>query len=197
MMQGHRPIEVRVTRYALKRVQLGQLLVPVAIGVGILARRFPEVVSPYLVFALYGGVLAVVLSGIRRLGKRTLRVEDAAIELGDGLRVARSEIAWWAMHRELVRLYGDEVSFRLRAHADDVSRLAAQLTQVFGPGQVLQPRGSLRARRLALAACLLGVLLMLSVFVHGKMLVLLPGIVCTLLGGASYATLRQRVLRLQ
>jgi hypothetical protein len=192
---AQRPLEIGVTRYAVRRMQLGQMFVPVAIGAGILARRFPEVVSPYMVFALYAGVLTVILGSIKRFGKRKLHTDTAAIDLGDGLRVQRADVTSWAHHRGLARLYGTELSFGLRAQDEDANELMTQLTKLFGEAQDLQPRGSVRARRLALGVTFSGLLVALSVVIHGNLLVLFLGIAGTLVGIGAFAALRQRIVR--
>jgi hypothetical protein len=196
-IEAQRRLEVRVTRWAVRRMQLGQMLVPVGFGAGILARRFPEILSPYLVFAIYAGILVVILGGIARLGTRELRTDNAAIELGDGLRVQSADVTCWAMHGGLVRLHGAEASFSLRARAEDVNELETQLTGVFGKPQQLQPRGSLRARRIALGFAFVGLLAVSSAVFYSNMLALFLGVSSTLLGFGAFLTLRQRVRRVR
>jgi hypothetical protein len=195
-IEGRPMLDVRVTRFALRRMQLGQMLVPVGFLAGLLARRFPEMVNPYLVFALYAGILFVILGAIKRLGKRPLQTRATAIELGNGLRVQASDVTCWAIYGELARLYGTEASFGLRARSDDAHELETQLTSVFGTPQILQPRGSLRARWWALGVSFVGLLAASSVVIHGNKLALFLGVACTFLGFGAFATLRQRILRL-
>jgi hypothetical protein len=189
-------IDVRVTRYSVRRTQLGAAFVPIALGTGILAKRVPDLVPASLVFAFYAALLIMILGGVKRLGWRPLAAAGGEIRLGEGLSVRRADVTRWAYDRELARVYGDEQSFALRARPDDAGRLRAQLTQVLGEGHRLQPRGSFVARRIVLILASTSLLVaIVAVLLHKVVLAIVCG-VCLLFAVATYLTLRQRVLRL-
>lgn len=195
-IQSGGSIDVRVTRTLVQRFQLGQTLVPICLGANILARRFPETVNPLFVLGFFVVVASILLSAMKRFGKRRMLAHAGMLDLGDGVLVQRDDVTYWACDGELARLYGSTESYALRARVEDAAALKEQLTRAFGPGRALQPRGSLLARRVAIALAGAGLLVAASVVFFKQNILIFVGVAWALLSLAAYAALRQRVLRL-
>lgn len=188
--------QAQVIRYDVRMVRLARNLVPVAILVSIGA-RYAGTYYAAAVALLMQGVLAFIFVRARtRFGNQSVIAESDRLVLSESnTTIRRRKTIAWTLSDRLARVYGAEHSYRLVVSQGDVAEFGAALTAALGPITVTVRRGSPRARTVALAACISGIV-GLGAGVFFELLVLaLIGIAAAILGGATFGALSQRVAR--
>jgi len=187
-------IEARVTRYNIARFRLGQALVPVALIVTVVARRFPDTVPIAGAFIAQGFVAAAFLSAVRWLGWQPLRFERGAVWFGTtGLHAKQNALRDWTLRDGVVRIYGSDASFKLRVRPGGEPALEALLRGLFGRATRLKRRGSKRARTGALVVALAGLTAVVGSFLADMLALTLLGTPALIAGLATFGALSQRV----
>src|SRR5688572_5309825 len=131
-------LEAKATRYNISRLQYGRMLIPIAIFVSIGARAVPNVFTAVLAFGVQGTALYLLLSAAKRFGWQPLVVEQGSVSIGStGVRLERHKVHEWTMVNGLARLYGVELSYKLRARSGGEEQLSALLERRFGPRTAL------------------------------------------------------------
>ncbi len=192
---GEGQLEARVTRYNIPRFRLGQALVPIALIATVLARRFPESVP--LAAALFAQALAAgaFLSAVRWFGWQKLRSERGTVWFGStGLRIKRDSVLEWTTVGRTARIYGSDVSFRVRVRAGAEPAIQGVLRPILGKPTALKRRGSKRARTIALGVAVLGLgLVLISFAVVDTIVLTILGTPALVFGIATFGALSQRV----
>jgi hypothetical protein len=141
-------MRVRVARIDVAGWRLAQLLAPIAVAAGVVARRWGEPIFQIAVGAFYLYVLRAFVRAYRRLGWRELEVVGGGLRLGD-IEIARSGVQNWVVDESVARLYGSEVSWKLQVAAADGATLQSSLAKLFGTPLPLVRRGSRLANGVA------------------------------------------------
>ena len=200
-------IEVTATRYHVARIQIARLLAPVAIVVGIFARRLMTTPLLLAAFALMLFALGLFASSRAALGRRALQIRNGVLRLAtestarerDGDREHSNDIALrligkWTWNGSIARLYGAEHSWKLSSVSHQHEALCAALRAALGPPLVLHRRGSARARAIALSIALLGVTAAGFGIAYETTALALIGVPCLVGGLAALGALSQRVV---
>jgi hypothetical protein len=192
---GEALVEVKVKRYDLARMQLGQLALPFAVILTILARRNPSVLLIVGAILLQGSGLYAFLSASKRFGWQPLRFEGGSVSFGDtGLRLEGIQIQRWTFVDGTARLYGSTHSFELQARPGTDQVMSALLGSVFGSPVRLVRRGSTTSIVLALCASVFGLVLSgIAIAQDDKRLLL--GMPFFVFGLIAVGVLRSRVAR--
>jgi hypothetical protein len=186
-------VDAKVARFRVARLRLARLLIPVAVGASILARRLPSFWTAAFAFVVIGGNLALFLSAVQRLGWQPLRFERGGLSVGaTGVRIERRKVHDWTLVGGLARLYGLEESFAVRARRGNEQEILALIQHHFGPPTALHRRGSRRARLIALGVAVGGIAAIALGIALDALMVLPFAIPGALLGIATFGALSQR-----
>jgi hypothetical protein len=181
-----------VTRTLLARWRVGQLLAPIGVGIGILARRSQ---SPLLMIAtgvMYVGAAVAFLSARRTFRRvEVLTVGRALSFVLNGAIVNIRDVSCWTFHPSRARVYDPQGGWLLRG--GDPDAVQAVLTHALGPPLTLKRRGSNRARYTALVWAGLGVPLLVVGAVYDNVGLALVGLLSFIFGLGVFATLSQKV----
>jgi hypothetical protein len=189
-------VMAQVVRYDRRRLRMAQALVPLAVLAAIASRYAASPTGWTLAAAAQLAAGGCFLFARRGLGWSRLTAEGGALGLGGAAwRIKRGEVGRWTISGGKARLYGQDVSWKLRVH-ENPEALRGLLASLFGPPIPLHRRGSLRQRTIALAVCLLGVLITaLTIAFAWPIALIFLGIPCALLGFGVFAAFTQRARR--
>lgn len=198
-------VSVDAKRWTLSRLKFGRALLPIAIVVGIVARR--SLWTPLVVVgcASMAVSLYAMLSARRSIGRRVLaggrgvlhlrpHGVQSAQENGDDIPV-REVKSWTWDGARAARLYGPHYAWRLRTTAEAGEMLNTLLRHQIGPPYLLRRRGSPRVRWGAFVVMLLGPIAVWFGIAFEVTPVLVVGILCFVLGFATFGAFSQRVVR--
>jgi len=186
--------EAKVARYNIARIRLFQVLMPLALGTGALARHNPTLLTGVLAFGAQAVCLGVFLSALRRFGWQVLRFERGGISVGaTGVRIERIRVSRWTLAGRAARIYERDQSFKIVAGEGVEQELEALLERQFGAPTRLFPRGSFRARMIALGVATSGLVLAPLAIVNDVMWLFTVGLLAFLLGVPTFLALSQRV----
>lgn len=186
--------EAKVARYRVSRIRLFQLILPVAVGTAAVARHSPTLLTAAVAFGVQAAGVALLLSARTRFGWQTLLFERGGISVGStGVRIERYRISRWTFVRRSARFYESEQSFKLQASEGAEKDLEALLERQFGAATRLYPRGSFRARMIALAVAGSGLALVALAIVTDTVWPVGIGTVAFILGIAAFGAFSQRV----
>lgn len=189
-------MHVDVTRYDLRRLRLGQALVPAAVVMTIVWRHKPGPPTLAVAVALLASALVSLLLARRRLGQADLVAEHGKLRLGaDGPKLLPSAVTAWTWDDDgCARVYDRTGSWMLTAiNADDGGAVRAALAGVLGKPLTLQRRGSARARSWALVAAATGLLVTVAAFVLDTPAFAFAGVPALVIGIATFGALSQKV----
>lgn len=187
-------VPARVVRWHPERVRLGQSLLPVAMLVGIMARRTGGTVLFAAAFATIGVALAILLGARRGFAGASVSVERGRIRLGPREPpIVASEVRRWAFDGATARIQGASVTWSIRASSADTPALGAALRSALGRPVLLTPRGSQPARRAAFVVGASGVLFVALALGLGLMPLFPVGLLCIIGGVTAFGALSQKV----
>jgi hypothetical protein len=189
-------VEMHVTLYRIARIRAAQALIPFAVVASIFARRSLNPVAVTVALLLQLATLVTFLSARRGLGWQRFRLDKGAGSFGPNLRLARTRVERWTIHGRLARLYCQDISLRLRGRTSAAESLDACLRCWLGAPLLLERRGSARARGIAATVALSGLAFVAAAFALDNVPLVVAGILCVVLGGATFGALSQRVARL-
>ena len=189
---GEATLEVKVTRYDVGRLRLGQLLVPVAVVLTVAARHAPTMTPLFLAFGLQAVGLTVFLTAARRYGWQPLRFEHGVSFGKTGLHLQPREVRRWTLVGRVARLYGGDTSFKLRVRDGGEQVLDALLRSQFGAPVRLERRGSRSVRMTALAVGLGGIVVCALAIARDSSLLAVFGAPPMMLGFAVFGAMSQR-----
>jgi hypothetical protein len=185
--------EARVTRYKVARLRLGQMLLPVAVLTTVAARRFPNVLTVLVALGMQVVCLAFFLTGGTRFGWQRLVFERGGMTVGStDARIERNRVHRWTIVGGVARLYGLEHSYKLGARTGNEEALSAFLSSRFGPPLNLRRRGSFRARMIALAVGVMGLIGAAMAIGIGIDWLAIVGPLAFIFGVATFGALSQR-----
>lgn len=138
-------------------------------------------------------VAAFVLAR-RSFGRRQLKMSGGKIHFSaDENPIVPARVKSWTLSGSTARLYEGDMSWKIVADLKDEGDLRNLLSRLLGKPLLLHPRGSRRARAIALSVCLVGVLLV-AVALGLSFMPLFPvGVLGAMVGGATFGALSQRV----
>lgn len=184
-----------VARWRRARLRLAQCLVPIAVLGTILCRRWGEPVLLLAVVALQAAAIGAFVAAWRRFGRRPVRVEGGKIRFGDvEPPIVPSSVTSWTFTGSTARLYGEELSWKIQAAPSEGELLCGVLSRVLGRPLSVRPRGSRRARQVAVAVAAGGVALVVTAIASGFMALFPVGLLCTIGGGAAFGALSQKIV---
>ena len=191
---GDVKLEAKVTRYTIARLRFGQLLLPMAFVTAVAARRFPGVFTVGLALTAQALVLWLFFTAGKRFGWQRLAFERGGVTIGStDARIERHKVHRWTIVGGLARLYGLEQSYKLRARGGAEPELSALLARQFGPPLALRRRGSLRARLIALAIGVCGLIGAAIAIGVGITWLAIVGPLAFVVGFATFGALSQRM----
>ena len=186
--------EAKVARYNVARIRLFQLIMPLAVGSAAFARHSPTLLTAVLAFGAQAAGVAVLLSARTNFGWQKLLFERGGISVGStGVRIERYRISRWTFVRRSARVYEGDQSFKIQAAKGAERDLEAVLERQFGAATRLCPRGSVRARMIALAVAGSGLALVAVAIVTDTVWPAGIGTVAFILGIATFGAFSQRV----
>jgi len=184
-------VEVRATRYDPVKLRLGQVLLPIALVVFPVARRFASTVAvvPALIVAV--AALLTFLSA-RRSNITRLVAHPGRVKIGSAI-VQAGEAGRWRWHGTHATLFAPEGNLVVKARSPaEIQALRAALEQALGSPLNFRRRGSLRARVISLLVAAVGLtLLEISVVYH--LVYMTPAIIPVIMGIATFAALSGRI----
>jgi len=144
-----------VTRTLLARWRLFQVLAPIGVGLGVIARRSMNPAAIGATGVVYLAAFAAFWSARRRFRQVEVRGAKRTLTLVlDGVAVDIAKVSLWTVDGGRARVYDEEGGWSLRG--DDPQALEATLTRALGPPLRLQRRGSPWARAMALVVAGIG-----------------------------------------
>lgn len=176
-------------------VGFGQMLVPVATLLTIVARRLGTdlLAVATLVFLMFA--LGVMLSARSSRGRQQLEVRSHRLSINN-ITITRAEVTRWSWNGARALLQGEGESWALSAvGAPEPVRLA--LVSVLGPPRVMVRRGSPRARTWAAAAGVAGLLSFPLIILFNLPILLPVSVVLFLAGFATFGAFSQRITRIE
>jgi hypothetical protein len=183
-----------VVRYRPARIRLGQILIPCACIASVLARRLGGPVYWSAAVALLLAALGAFLAAWRGFGRRPVRVDGGKIRYGEEEPpIVPSRVTEWTLFGSTARLYGDEFSWKIKTDSSDAESLYATLVRVLGRPLSLQPRGSRRARLVALAVSVGGAAVVLAAIFLDVMPLFPVGVLSALGGFTALGVLSQKI----
>lgn len=184
-------LDVITTRFNLRRMRLGQLLVPLAAIVSPFARRSMSPVALLATVLLMGGALwAFVTARTRR--SATIAVRRGRLHL-DGQSIPAGDEAKWRWHGKRATLFLATGNVVVRPRVPiQAELLHAKLRASLGDPLTFKRRGSPRARFVAGSALALGLVLTIVGFAFDSF-VAVVGLVMIIFGGAALGALSQAV----
>jgi hypothetical protein len=182
-----------VTRTLLARVRVGQLLAPIGIGVGVIARRTMNVPLIIVTAVVYLAALGAFLSARRTLRRVEVRGAGHALTFvsNGGVAVHTGKVYAWTFDRGRARVYDGEGGWSVRGN--DAEALKMALTHALGSPLRLERRGSRRARLTALAVAVAGAPAMVAGAAFEIILLFMAGLLASLFGLATFAALSRKV----
>lgn len=185
-------LDVLTTRFNIRRIRLGQLLIPLTAIVTPLATRSMGPVALVASVLLSGvAIWSFVSARTKRAVKLCLR--DHALYLGsEAIHTAASGTWSWMGERATLFLPDGNVAVRARSRAD-APALQSLLRSVLGTPLKYRRRGSLSARITAASALFTGFGLTSFGFAYGSVVAPI-GLMLIVFGGAALGALSQNVL---
>jgi hypothetical protein len=203
-------IAVTATRYDVTRTQIVRFLAPVAMILGLIARRLMTTPLLLAAFALILFTFGLYASSRAALGRRAQQIRNGVLRLATDSAalgetaprahdpsddIALRSIRKWTWDGSIARLYAAEHSWKLRSACGDHETLEGALREALGPPLVLRRRGSARARRLALSMAALGIVAAGFGMAYETTALALIGVPCLIGGLAAFGALSQSVAR--
>lgn len=189
-------VEMHVTLYRIARIRAAQALIPFMVLASIFARRSLGGVAVTTALLLQLATLVTFLSARRNLGWQQVRIENGVGGFGPNLKLTHAQVERWTIRGRVARLYCQNVSLRLRSRSRDSQSLASYLRSWLGAPLQLERRGSARARGIAAIVAASGVGLIGAAVALDSVPLIVAGVLCVVLGGATFGALSQRVARL-
>lgn len=186
-------VQATVTRYTLARLQRIQVLIPIAIGASVLARRVPSILTVVVGLAVMLAIWIVLRDAVTTLGKRTIRVDSDALWIGTDTSIARAAVVRWTFSKGVASLLCSGTSYRLRSKHETAPALEASLRSLLGAPTLLRRRGSPTARLITACVMVGGLAAAASGIALESIPLVVIGIPSLLLGFAAFATLSSRV----
>ena len=188
-------LQATVTRYTLARLQRIQVLIPIAILASTLARRLPGVLTLSIGLAVMLAFWLVLRSAVTRVGIQTIRVDGDAVRIGTDISIPSSIVERWTFSKGVASLLCGGTSYRLRTSRNSEAGVEDCLRSLLGAPTMLQKRGSTRARLIAGAVMIAGLVATTSAFVFDSIPLAVIGVPSMLIGFAIFATLSsQRIV---
>jgi len=189
-------LQAKVVRYNVQLVKLTRSLVPLAIIATIGARYIGAYYVAAIALSAQGTLIYLFLRARAGLGTQAIVAgSDRLILVTTNTVIRRRSTIGWTLSDRLARVYGPAYSYKLVVAEGDANELAAVLTRAFGPVIATVRRGSPRARALALAGLVTGLVAIGAGLFFELAALALVGIVLAILGGATLGALSQRVAR--
>jgi hypothetical protein len=194
-------IAVTATRYDVTRIQVVRFLAPMAMILGVIARRFMTAPLLLAAFALLLFTFGLYALSRVALGRRELQIRNGVLRLATGSArdpaddIALRSLRKWTWNGSMARLYAAEHSWKLRAARGDHETLGAALREALGPPLVLRRRGSASARTLAISMAALGLVAAGFGIAYETTALALMGVPCLIGGLAAFGALSQSVAR--
>lgn len=181
-----------VKRTLASRWRLGQMVVPVAMILGVVARRTENTVA----YSAAAGALILAamafLSARRKFRRVQIRAEGKHITATlAGEPISISGVHAWTVHDGTARVYDPTGGWAFRDQ--DTTSLASLLTSAFGPPLALRRRGTDRGRFSALCVACAGGLSAAAGFGAGSVPVVVAGLPMFIFGIVCFGALSQRV----
>jgi hypothetical protein len=187
-------LPVRVVRYNVSMLRLGQTLIPLALLCTVVARHIPGPVTAVASIGLSVTCLGLFALARRGLGRRILQIVGGKLAFaGAELEISPAAVAHWTLSERTARLYGPKASWKLTVARGDVEVLRDSLRHAFGKPLSVHRRGSLRARKVALSVAIVGAFLVVLAFYFDLLPLALLGTPCAVLGLATLGALSQKV----
>lgn len=185
------PLEVRATRYDLRRVRLVQVLLPLCFIFVPLARRFGGAWLVIPAAMLFAAIIRTLFRA-RSSESVLLRTFPDRIKVGSAtVRLAEpTPWRWHGRHATLFLAAGNLVVKPRAPTRGDVLR--SQLQATLGDPLLFKHRGALAARIAAAVVAALG-LLLLGVGVHYRLVYLTPAVGVVIVALAVFVTLSGKV----
>lgn len=182
-----------VKRTIASRWRLGQTVTPVAMILGVVARRTESTVA----YSAAAGALilaAIAFLSARRTFRRVqLRAAGKHITAAlAGEPISISGVSAWTILDGTARVYDPMGGWMFRDK--DTTSLASLLTSAFGPPLTLRRRGTDRARYAALCVACAGTLAAAAGFGAGSVPLVIAGLPLFIFGLAFFGALSQRVV---
>jgi hypothetical protein len=186
-------LQAQVVRYDVRKTAVVRNAVPILVLVTTLS-RYAGTYAMVAALVLQAMVLALFVRARTNLKHQTLRGQhDALIIVHANQTVRRRATTGWTLSKNTARVYGKQYSYRLKAAPDQSDALAGLLAQALGARTETKPRGSARARSVALAISIGGVLALGVGFVMEILPLGLFGIAGAIIGSATFGALSQQV----
>jgi hypothetical protein len=162
----------------------------------VFARRSEDVVAMAAMFGVLGLALLALLSAIKPFGKQSIRVERGSVWFCPSNEHVRGErVREWTWLNAVARLYGSDTSHTLKACPGSEAILESSLRGLLGAPQMLQRRGSHRARLIALGVAVLGLASCGAAFMLDSISLIVAGVPALGIGLATFGALSQRVVQ--
>jgi hypothetical protein len=186
------PIAATVTRTLLGRWRVGQLLAPIGVGVGVVARRLQSPSLMVVTGVMYLATAVAFLSARRTFRRVEVRTAARALSLVlNGAVVELRDVSCWTFDGGRARVYDGQGGWSLRG--GDADAIRAALTHALGAPLTVKRRGSKRARVTSLIVACLGVPVLVAGAVHDIIALALVGLLTFLFGLGVFGTLSQKV----
>jgi hypothetical protein len=182
-----------VKRTLASRWRLGQTVTPVAMILGVVARRTESTIA-YSAAAAAVIVAATAFVSARRTSRRVqVRANGKhVIAALAGEPISISGVYAWTIHDGTARAYDPMGGWMFRD--TDTTSLASLLTSAFGPPLALRRRGTDRGRYAALCVACAGTLLAAAGFGAGSVPLVIAGLPLVIFGIAFFGAFSQRVV---
>lgn len=187
-------LHARVVRYNVRLIKIARNLVPVGVLITIGAKYIGSYYALAVAVATQSALLYLFLRARSRLGAQAIVARpDRLVFVESRITLRRRSTLGWTLSQGVARVYGPSYSYRLVVAETEAGELGAALTQAFGPVTVTVRRGSLRARTIAMTVCISGLIALVVGILIELVALALVGIVLSILGGATFGALSQRV----
>jgi hypothetical protein len=187
---------VKVVRYDVTRWTIAQSAVPFAMLSGVAARRIPNTLTVTAPLGLLALAFFLFFRAQQNLGAQTLLREGGRLRLqGSEEELSHRTAGRWTLRGNVARLHGSRLSYKLRLVEGDPAAFEQALASVLGTATATARRGSPRARGIAAAVLILGLVALTLAIVLQNLPLLAVGILAGIGGGATFGALSQRVIR--